>query len=222
MNKIVKIFTYTISVLSLLIVSACSNGSGPFEKKKIFCPDIFLLNSTDRIARYLNQQENDSNLIFEGKAFFSEGKCSIERNSNNLEIEFPIETILKRGEAFENANDQNLEQAKIISMFIGVSDETDNIVSRNVIDLKIDEEIEQEKERKKSDLFEILSRNRTSKPREEDIENEMDKFAYLREFVKVTIVLNKGDKISDYKIYVGFVLTPSELKINRDGFLTSF
>ncbi len=204
-----------IAVLSLMFLSACANFTG--EPDKIACPDIFILKDTDRVARFLPDGEKPSikNLVYEARSTFGDGTCKI-KNDGTLSLEFAVGAYVKTAPLFEDEKAQELNQE--LEMYVGIRNNQGNIISRKAVALDL------QKGKKGDDGEEkgtpLLRAFLSDKSRYDDAFPK--NLLRVSSVVKVDILTNPTEDPRDYKIYLGFRITKTELQFNRNGYLPSF
>lgn len=173
------------------------------------------------MARFLPTREtpNLKNLAYEARATFGTGECRIEKSKRTLVVEFPVGAIVKKGPAF-NSNEA-LPLRENLELFIGVRASDDSILSRQAINFDIEADRREEAEAEGTPLLEAFVRGKGSFDAEALANKSL---IYLRDLVQLTILTEDSsvDTGRNYRIYIGFIITESELEYNQAGYLPLF
>ncbi len=205
-----------ISILALLVLTACSTFSRE-EPPKIACPEIYILKDTDRVARFLPDGEKPSikNLVFEARSTFGDGTCAVK--GGKIALELLVGAYVKTAPLFKDEAAERLN--KELEMYVGIRNKAGQIISRKavVLNLQKGETGTDGKPKKGTPLLRAFFADKA------DYDDAFPKdLLRVSSPVKIDISPLANESPKDYRIYLGFRITESELRFNRSGYLPSF
>ncbi len=205
-----------ISLVALVLLTACSSLSRQ-EPPKIACPEIYILKDTDRVARFLPDGEKPSikNLVFEARSTFGDGTCTIK--NGKLSLKLLVGAYVKTAPIFADEKAQDLNQE--LEMYVGVRNKAGQIINRKavVLELQKGEKGDDGESTKGTPLLRAFF---SDKSRYDDLFPK--DLLRVSSPVEIDIATIANENPTDYKIYLGFRITESELRFNRNGYLPSF